>query len=259
MLSKIAGKKIKTMNVLLEHINSKTVEFSQKSIFQYLENDAVPIGDRLRFAPCMAHFVFSFMDINRFLLPDIAGNSACHKLINVHAAEDAWHWPWYLEDLQTMQLDPCMPFSETVRFLWGESTRRSRLLSYQCIALIGRATVIQKIAIVETIEITGKIFLENTAKLCSLWKEAPAEMLYFGKNHADCETGHHMGTEDVTKYLESIVLDAQDTQACIEMVDVLFEFYENFADEMLEFARKASGLDVDSLFQVGALQDAMPQ
>lgn len=247
------------MNILLEHIHKKTEVFSKKPLFLYLADDAMPVDERLLFAPCMAHFVFSFMDINRFVLPDITGNSECHKLINVHADEDAWHWPWYLQDLISMQLDPLLPFSDALRFLWGEATRRSRFLSYRCIAMIGRATVIQKIAIVETIEMTGKVFLDHTADLCTLWPDAPAEMMYFGKNHADCETGHHMGTDDVTSYLESIILDTQDTQACIDIVDVLFELYGDFVDEMLDFAKKSRGLAVSELFQLGALQDDAPE
>lgn len=246
------------MNSLLEHIQKKTGSFSKRPFFIYLVDNAVPVKERLRFAPCMAHFVFSFMDINRFVLPEITDNSECQRLINVHAAEDAWHWPWYLQDLIAMGLDPSIPFSSALRFLWGGATHHSRFLTYQCIALLGRATVLQKIAIVETIEMTGKAFLDHTARLCALWPDAPAELLYFGQNHADCETGHHMGTDDVASYLESIKLDPQELQDCIDMVDIMFGLYENFVDEMLAFSKKTCGLEVPDIFCLGALKDTFP-
>jgi hypothetical protein len=42
-------------------------------------------------------------------------------------------------------------------------------------------------------------------------------------------------------------------------VDVLFELYGDFVDEMLDFAKKSRGLAVSELFQLGALQDDAPE
>lgn len=243
------------MKSVLGHIKENTVFFSQRPFFHYLSDESLTVGDRLCFAPSMAHFVFSFMDINRFILPDIADNNEYQKLINIHAAEDAWHWPWYLHDLLAMQMDPSLRFSDSLRFLWGDATSLSRQLSYQCIALLGNATPVQKIAVVETIEMTGKVFLEHTAQLCAQWRAAPAEMLYFGQSHADCETGHHMGTKGVMSYLEGIVLSHPEQIACCEMVDTLFELYGQFVDEMLAFAQHVKKLDVATVYRHGALLD----
>lgn len=240
------------MKKVLEHIEKGTVIFSQRPLFSYLADDRIQLDNRLRFAPCMAHFVFSFMDINRFILPEIE-DSEFQRLINIHAEEDAWHWPWYLQDLAAMGMNPRLPVSDTLRFLWGDATRHSRLLSYRCISLLANATIFQKIAIIETIEMTGKVFLGHTAALCNLWEISPAPMQYFGQNHADCETGHHMGMDSVVCYLESIELDEADRKACCEKVDVLLEFYSQFADEMLAFADNTREHDLDNIYKYGAL------
>lgn len=113
----------------------------------------------------------------------------------------------------------------------------------------------QKLAIVETIEMTGKVFLECTAALCAAWPDAPGKLLYFGQNHADCETGHHMGTAGIMHYLESIKLDAAEREECLVLVDELFMLYGNFVDEMLAFAENMNS-DAEGRFAViGALQD----
>jgi hypothetical protein len=195
------------------------------------------------------------MDINRFLVPADVASSPHQNLINIHAEEDAWHWPWYLRDMHWLGFDKPLAFSDALRFIWGDASRHSRLLSYRCIALVAQATDVEKVAIVETIEMTGKVFLEHTARLCNAWHDAPAELLYFGQHHADCETGHHMGDEDVVEELESIVLTAQQQRACMAMVDELFVLYGNFVDDMLVFARQQACRPAAGFASIRALQD----
>ena len=59
------------MKKMLEYIGKKNKEFEQRKIFGWLKDTNIDHKQRLSFAPYMAHFVFSFMDVNRFILRDL--------------------------------------------------------------------------------------------------------------------------------------------------------------------------------------------
>src|SRR5690348_16609151 len=109
MLSPLASREHIAMRSVLQHIELKAAEFARRPLFGYLLDGSGSAEEKLALMPCMAHFVFSFMDINRFVLPDITADNEYQKLVNIHAEEDAWHWPWYLNDLRALNMDPVLP------------------------------------------------------------------------------------------------------------------------------------------------------
>lgn len=225
------------MKHVLLHIEARNRVFASGQMFEYLRSRAVPAEEKLAFAPHMAHFVFSFMDINRFVLRDEADPHPHQQLVNIHTEEDAHHWPWYLHDLAAMGLDKQLPFSEALRFIWSDQTIASRMLTYRFCAISLAATPTERLAIVETVETTGNAFLNLAAEVAAEVRGASAgQHIYYGKHHARCESGHHMGTPDVEALLHAVELTDEERARCCAVVDQIYALYTAFTDEMYRFA-----------------------
>lgn len=229
------------MKQVLQHIEARNRVFASGPMFEHLRSRQVPAEEKLAFAPHMAHFVFSFMDVNRFVLRDEADPHPHQRLVNIHTEEDAHHWPWYLHDLQVMGLDKQLPFSEALRFLWSDATVASRMLTYRFCAIALAATPTERLAIVETVETTGNAFLNLAAEVAAEVRGAAAgKHVYYGAHHARCESGHHMGTPDVEDYLAAVELSAEERARCCAVVDRIYALYTDFTDEMYRYATSHS-------------------
>lgn len=218
------------MRHVLDHIQRRSERFAQEPMFEYLRDGRIPLEQRLCFMPMMAHFVFSFMDVNQYLLRNEAIDTPYQRLVNIHSYEDASHWPWWVRDMKSAGLDKSCSFTDAMLFAWSDATRRSRMLTYDVIAIIARATPIQLLAIVETIESTGYKFLSATAAVCR--QLDPNPYVYYGTRHADVESGHHMGTDDAVGYLEAIALSDDERRDTLAIVDRLYQAYTDFVGEM---------------------------
>ncbi|WP_019528249.1 hypothetical protein [Dasania marina] len=222
------------MKKILNYIEEKNKGFETRDIFNWLNDSSIPPRERLGFAPYMAHFVFSFMDVNRFLLRDLANEDELQQLVNIHTNEDSHHWPWYLQDLKLMNFDKMQKFSDTLLFLWGDHGIKSRMITYEMAAIIKRLSPKEKVVLVEVIEKTGNVFLGLTAKVCREGGDAE-KSLYYGDNHLACETGHTMGTKDIEDILCAIELTEEEELSSISMIDEVYELYNDFVDEMYTF------------------------
>lgn len=224
------------MKRILTYIDEKNAAFGRHAMFDFLTDQAVPAEQRLVFAPYMAHFVFSFMDINRFVLRDLSSDDKYQQLVNIHTDEDSHHWPWYLNDLEKLQLDKSGKFSDWLKFIWSDHSVKSRMLTYDMVGLAKQASSIGKVILVEVIEKTGNVFLGHTADVSFQLNGHSKDYLYYGKHHLDCESGHHMGTADIEKKLLAIELSDEEVSDGTRLVDDTYRLYEGFLDEMLEYA-----------------------
>lgn len=223
------------MKDILSYIRARNDKFASSQIFSHLVNEKIDPVQRLAFAPYMAHFVFSFMDINRFILRDANVVDELQELVNIHSMEDAHHWPWYLNDLKKLGFNELTRPVDMLRFIWSDHCIKSRLLSYQMIILISRATTKEKIMIVEAIEMTGNVFLKNTAALC-MQISGGKNYEYYGEKHHMTETGHHVGTADIEERLNQMILTESERDAGQKLIDQVYSLYQDFVDEMYEFA-----------------------
>ncbi|MFT5674358.1 MAG: hypothetical protein ACI808_000274 [Paraglaciecola sp.] len=222
------------MKEILSYIEEKNKGFETGDIFGWLKDSAISPRERLGFAPYMAHFVFSFMDVNRFLLRDINSKDDLQQLVNIHTNEDSHHWPWYLQDLKLMGFDKVQKFSDTLLFVWGDHCIKSRMITYEMAAIVKTLSPKEKIILVEVIEKTGNVFLGLTAEVCREGGDAE-KLLYYGDNHLACETGHTMGTQDIETILCAIELSKEEKFSAKSMIDEVYELYHEFVGEMYEF------------------------
>ena len=227
------------MKNILTYIEQKNQEFGQREIFKYLKNKTIPGNQRLAFVPYMAHFVFSFMDVNRFILRELETDDDFQKLVNIHSYEDAHHWRWYLEDLKRLGLDKQQSFSSTLLYLWSDQSIQSRMITYDMIAIARQLSAKEKIILVEVIEKTGSVFLGRTAEVSNELGQKD-NYLYYGNNHLACETGHHMGTDNVEDFLHAIILLDDELIKGYALVDKVYNLYNNFVDEMYRYASNHS-------------------
>jgi len=230
------------MRRILAHIKASSERFAEEPMFQYLRDRRIPPEQRISFMPMMAHFVFSFMDINKYILRNEAIDTPYQRLINIHTLEDATHWPWWVRDMKSAGLDKTCTFTESMLFTWSEATRRSRMLTYDFISIAARATPKQLLAIVETVESTGYKFLSTTAEVCAELDANP--YVYYGKKHANVESGHHMGTDDAVEYLRAITLSDDELESTKALVDELYRAYTDFVAEMFDWVQSH---DLDAL------------
>lgn len=224
------------MKTILAAIMKHKKAYAKLPLFQFMRNEELSAWERVGFYPCMAHFILSFGDLNRFVLRDETSSDAYQAMVNLHTYEDDHHWRWYLEDFCKLGHDKVQKSSDYLRFLWGDETRMNRILMYKLTALIGRATPKQKLAIIEAIEETGNVLFALTAKLAQpLEQELGVELRYLGEFHFEKETGHAMNNDH--RVMASIPMSADEEAETLAMVNEVFEVFAAWTQELLEYAQ----------------------
>lgn len=227
------------MQRVLEFIEQKKQDYAQLPLFHFMQDQSIPPLQRLGFAPCMAHFIMSFGDLNKYVFREKETTNHLHNLINEHTYEDDHHWPWFLIDLKKLGFCQPQSFTEVMRFLWSEETKVTRQLSYQLAAYTLQAQPIQKIAIIEAIEATGNVLFNLTSQIAlEIQAQTQQEYQYFGEFHFKLETGHAVGEADAEAVLKNIELSNSTLQECFDLVEKVFEMFTEWAEELHLYARK---------------------
>lgn len=228
------------MREVLKHILLHKREYSRLPFFDFLRDESLSASQRLSFFPCMAPFILSFGDLNRYVLRVEPTDDPYLAMINAHTYEDDHHWPWYLEDFTKLGHDrnDAQP-SDTMRQLWSDASACNRLLSHRLAHLIWGAKPVVRLAIVEAIEETGNVLFELTSRLARTWqKETGTELRYCGEFHFNLESGHAMNNEHAE--LARISIDEATRKDAIERVDQVFELFAEWIDELLRYARQVN-------------------
>ncbi|MCL5768821.1 hypothetical protein [Acinetobacter sp. ANC5681] len=72
------------MKTIKTAIGIKRYQFSHHHFFKILKNQEIPIQQRLKFLPNLAHFIMSFADLNKYVLPFNFPQNKYEEVINVH-------------------------------------------------------------------------------------------------------------------------------------------------------------------------------
>lgn len=227
------------MKEVLAFIEVQKEEYTNLPLFQFLDDKSIAPKQRLGFAPCIAHFIMSFGDLNKYVFREKETVTKAQQIINEHTLEDDHHWPWFVTDLEKLGFNQNMSFTQVLRFLWSEQTKVSRQLSYFLSAYTLQADPIMKIIAIEAIEATGNVLFSRTAKIASeLTAVTQQDYIYFGEFHFNLETGHAMGEHEGEEYLKKIELtDVQRIEA-YELVKKIFNIFTDWTNELLAYAQK---------------------
>jgi len=227
------------MQKILSLIEEKNKEYAQLPFFRFLEDKTIDPIKRLSFAPCIAHFILSFGDLNKYVFRENQPVTKLEYMINEHTYEDDHHWPWFITDLEKLGFNSQMSFTQVLRFLWSEQSKFSRQLSYQLSAYTLHAEPIIKIAAIEAIEATGHVLFSRTSQVASELTEITGQKYtYFGEFHFNLESGHAMGTEGGEDFLASIKLTDSQRHEAYEVVNNVFSIFTDWTHELLTYAQK---------------------
>ncbi|MEG4329675.1 hypothetical protein QUB37_22890 [Microcoleus sp. AT3-A2] len=229
------------MKEVLALIEKKKQEFAKSGLFEFMRDKSIDPRQRLAFAPCIAHFAMSFGELNKYVLREEPTNDPLQEIVNNHTYEDDHHWLWLLKDLETLGINKSLKFSDSLKFIWNEETKASRLVTYQMFRYAFGASPIAKLVIVEVIEATGSVVLSATASVAEeLRPITQKELVYFGCSHLAVETGHTTGSPEVEQSLNKIQLTIESRQEAFEIVENLFAVSTEQIAELLVYAKTHS-------------------
>ena len=96
------------MKEVLASIEKKKQEFAKTRLFEFMCDRSIDPRQRLSFAPCFAPFAMSFGELNKSVFREEPTNDPLQAIVNEHTYEDARHWLWFLQDLETLGLNSSM-------------------------------------------------------------------------------------------------------------------------------------------------------
>jgi hypothetical protein len=225
------------MEAVLKAIMERKRAFAGLPFFAFLGDESLEPEQRLAFFPCMAHWIMSFADLNKYFLRSEPAADEYQQKVNAYSREDDDHWRLYLEDFRKLGFDQLYSGADWLSFLWGEETRANRMLSYRIAHLIMGASSVQRLAIVEAMEEAAGVFFPLTVRLAEQVEERTGvELRYLGHFHSDLEA-EHTGAGD-HEALARIELDDETRRATLGMVAEVFGLFEEWAGEVLRFALK---------------------
>ena len=227
------------MTPILQHTLRLKREYARLPFFDHLRDQNLTAVERLAFFPCMAPFILSFGDLNRYVLRVEPTDDPYQAMINAHTYEDDHHWPWYLEDFAKLghDLEP-QPPGETMRELWSDATAKSRLLSHRLAHLVWGTEPVVRLAIIEAIEETGNVLFSLTCELArAVQRDSGTELRYCGEFHFILESGHAMNNDHAE--LACITLTETQRKDALSRVDQVFALFTEWTHELLHFAKVA--------------------
>jgi hypothetical protein len=224
------------MKQILQKIFEKKQTYSSLPLFQYMRDSSLTEEERIAFYPCMAHFILSFGDINKYMLREEPATNAYQERVNIHTYEDDHHWPWYLEDFTKLGFDRLCSPTAWMQFLWSDETRQNRILTYRLATLIASASAVERIAIIEAIEETGNVLFSTMLNLAkAIESRRGIQLRYCGEFHFSLESGHSVGSEHAE--IAKIPLDETTQSRCLALVDEVFALFEAWTNELLHYAQ----------------------
>lgn len=233
------------MKQVLVHILRHKKQYAQLPFFDHLRDESLSARQRLAFLPCMAPFILSFGDLNRYVMREEPTTDPFQAMVNAHTYEDDHHWPWYLQDYATLghDRDRQKP-TDMLRFLWSDETAQSRLLAHRLAHLVWGATPVVRLVVIEAIEETGNVLFELTSRLASqLELETGMRLPYCGEFHFNLESGHAMNNDHLE--FSRIELSGEQRADAMSRCDQVFAWFTLWADELLRYARKQLAVDVE--------------
>jgi DMATS type aromatic prenyltransferase len=226
-----------TLKDLFTRLEQRMSEYKQAPFLRFLRDPNVDARQKLGFAPHVAHFVLTFGDLCSLVLPEHPARDFYQELVNANAKEDKEHWRWFLSDLAELDLDSTLRYSDAIRAIWGERTRRTRKLSYHLCHLGLASDSLGRLMLVHCIEGAFKATVLDLDAASRQFTEITGKSLnYLGRSHSESEASHTLENPEIRRRLESVELPLDAYRKLCDMVDRSFQLFADFADEMLDLA-----------------------
>jgi hypothetical protein len=232
------------MKQVFSYIGDKAHEFAKEPLFHYLRDERIDAAEKLQFVPWAAHFVMTFADLCAFFLPSATPRDRYEELANIHLSEEVMHRRWYLADLAKIGMDPNIRFTDALRFLWGDATVKTRMVTYELCKLSAGLNSLQKLVMVCAIEATGRVALEAlTPAGVEVETRSGRRLVYFGGHHLETELKHTIEGDAVRSSLEAVALDEVTRGNLFSIVETVFDCLRGFAEESFGIAKGGCSLE----------------
>lgn len=177
------------LDVILEE---RKARLSQSMLCTFVADARVDASRRLSFIPSMIFFTMGFRDILS-ALRDHSDKSPLQLTVHRHCDEDAFHWQWYLDDLEAIEHGRrllCLPAAQVFTDVWSPSNHATRETVYHAIHLAKTwGTPFYRMVLIRALEATFACFNEPMHALVD--DLGLGERLhYFGRIHRHAEANH---------------------------------------------------------------------
>lgn len=229
------------MKNILALIESKQKVYAQSPLFHFMKDKSINPLKRLAFVPCSAPFILGFTDLCKYAFCQEPTSSKVQLILNQHAYEDANHWQWFLEDMESLGFNYQLEMNDALFFLWHEETKTSRLVTYELYKYIAESTEIEKLIILESIEGVANIFLSSTKQVTDeLQLTTDKKYKYFGGLHVEAEQDHEAHSDSIHEYIQNICIAEENRQYSIDLVEKVFELFTQWNQGLLTYAQAQS-------------------
>ena len=231
------------MKQVFEYIARKSEQFANEPLLVYLRDPNIDPARKLKLVPWAAHFIMTFADLCQFFFRVESPRDRYDELLNIHIAEEATHWKWFLADLSNLEMDPTMRFTDAIRVLWGDTTVRTRNLSYELCRLSAGLGSLDRLVMVNAIEATGAVTIQALGRVgAEMESRLDRRLVFFGSRHLESERDHTLSDDAIRSALEDVRLDDGERAAKLSIVDRVFGYFRGFSEDSLGAAQR--GLDV---------------
>lgn len=198
-------------------------KFTNNPLHLKLRANHYTINDKLDFLPRMLFFVLGFKDLMQLVRYDNPSNET-EVHVNQHSDEDSYHWRWYLNDLNYLNLKfNTQSAKDLLTSVWDDETYTVR----ETIYLFGKhiqdhSNPYARMLMVEVLETTFDKFKDAFHPV--LKKYGLYEKLeYFGQKHQEVEEGHATGIseDEVAEIIDNLPTELKEPMS--EIVSELFE------------------------------------
>jgi hypothetical protein len=216
------------MKRIIRVIESKQEALEKGKLFRWLSDESVGGHERLSFAPSMLFYLMAFKDVlGQLYRPD--PYDELQRYVNAYCHEDAEHWRWYLEDLETLGYGLLSWGSSIPAFcnsVWSPETESNRKTIFSLIEYARRCDApLFSLVLIQIFEATGAVFLGHT-RMAAAALGLDDELNYFGRRHYEEELEHSVKSSHLA---ESVLNDSIYSLAG-EAVEVIFGAFEEMFD-----------------------------
>ena len=228
------------MERILAQLELRTKELAGHPFFEFLRDASVAPERRFAFVRCVAPWVLGFSDLCSFVLREEPARDRFQEMVNVHAREDDGHWRWFLEDVATLGQDRELPFTDSLRFLWGPDTTSTRRLTYRLMNIASKASSLERVVLVEAIEDVNKVALAAARRAAEDFeRQSGRRLAYFGAKHNAVEEEHSLDGDEARRALLAATPSESERAAMGALVDEVFAAFSESMSELHRFVKSA--------------------
>jgi hypothetical protein len=217
------------MHRIIANRDAKQARLHQHRFFRLVEDDALPLEQKLNFAPIMAIFVMNFRDMNKWVIRFQQPDSTYESVINGGTVEDETHSKLFLEDWRKLHLDDRLGWSASDVIWWlflSDETESFRYYGIEfmrlCVEDGGDPAI--RFCHSESGEACGNVFFRRVSPVADRLAESRGVTYrYFGTFHLDLEDGHVLESEDI---FDQIALNEQQFHKGLELSDRMFGIFD---------------------------------